>query len=225
MLHVALEVPLAALDFGRLLQRDHARAARIQVLHEALDRAALAGRVATLEQDHDLLPGLLHPRLQLEQLDLQPVLLPLVALARHQVPVRIAPLAPVVGQFLVGPPGEILDAAALLVQKAPHQRHRLRGRTAGKDVLQCRDLRLLRGIDVLVDGETLDDRRTAEGSDVAGGHGSNTARAALRRGDGGPAGRGGGFSLDGHGQVLDAFRRDRACRPNDRVPATRPVLR
>jgi hypothetical protein len=75
VLHVALEVPLAALDLAGLLERDDARAAGVQVLHEALDRAALAGGVAPLEEDHHALPGLLHPRLQLQQLDLQPVLL------------------------------------------------------------------------------------------------------------------------------------------------------
>ena len=72
---VALEVPLAALDLARLFQRHHARAARIEVLHEALDGAALAGRVAPLEQDHHALAGLLHPGLQLEQFDLQLVFL------------------------------------------------------------------------------------------------------------------------------------------------------
>jgi hypothetical protein len=82
VLHVALEVPLAALELGGLLQRDHARAARVQVLHEALDRAALAGGVAALEQDHHLLAGLLDPGLQLEQLDLQAVLLLFVGFLR-----------------------------------------------------------------------------------------------------------------------------------------------
>jgi hypothetical protein len=45
------------------------------VLHEALDRAALAGRVAPLEEDDHALAGLLDPGLQLQQLDLQAVLL------------------------------------------------------------------------------------------------------------------------------------------------------
>jgi hypothetical protein len=55
VLDVALEVPLAALDLARLFQRHDARAARVEVLHEALDRAALAGRVAALEKDHHAL--------------------------------------------------------------------------------------------------------------------------------------------------------------------------
>ena len=71
VLDVALEIPLRALALGRLLQRDDARAARVQVLHEALDRAALAGRVAPLEQHDDLLAGLLDPVLRLQQLRLQ----------------------------------------------------------------------------------------------------------------------------------------------------------
>ena len=53
---VALEVPLAQLGRGRLGQRDDARTARVEVLDEPLDRAALAGRVATLEDDHVLAP-------------------------------------------------------------------------------------------------------------------------------------------------------------------------
>ena len=71
MLDIALEVPLPAFHLIGLFERDHARAARIQVFHEALDRAALAGGVAPFEQDHDALPGILHPGLQLEQFDLQ----------------------------------------------------------------------------------------------------------------------------------------------------------
>ena len=71
MLDVALEVPLPLLTLGRLLQRHDARAAWIEVLHEALDGATLARRVAALEQNDDLLLGLLDPTLRLEQLDLQ----------------------------------------------------------------------------------------------------------------------------------------------------------
>jgi hypothetical protein len=46
------------------------------VLGEPLDRAALAGRVAPLEDDDDFLAGVLDPVLQLDQFDLQQ---PLVA--------------------------------------------------------------------------------------------------------------------------------------------------
>ena len=74
MRDVALEVPLGPFDLGRLHEGDNASAARIQVLGEALDRASLAGRIASLEQDDDPLPGLLDPVLQLEQLDLEQAL-------------------------------------------------------------------------------------------------------------------------------------------------------
>ena len=57
VLDVALEIPLAALHLARFLERHDAGAARVQVLHEALDRAALAGRVAPLEDDDDALPA------------------------------------------------------------------------------------------------------------------------------------------------------------------------
>ncbi len=90
MLHVALEVPLGQFTLGRLLQRHDARATRVQMLGEPLDRTALARRVPTLEDDHDLLTGLLDPRLQLQQLDLQPALLTLVSAARHLLVVRVA---------------------------------------------------------------------------------------------------------------------------------------
>src|SRR5690606_4408949 len=68
---VALEIPLRALGLGRLLQGDHARAAGVEVLAEALDRPALAGRVAPFEEDRQALLLILHPVLQLQQLDLQ----------------------------------------------------------------------------------------------------------------------------------------------------------
>ena len=71
MVDIALEIPLRALALGGLLQRDDARAARIEMLHEALDRAALAGGVAPLEDHHDPLAGLLDPILRLEQFHLQ----------------------------------------------------------------------------------------------------------------------------------------------------------
>jgi hypothetical protein len=48
---VALEVPLGAFAVCRLLQRDDARTARVEVLHEPLDGSALASRVTTLEHE------------------------------------------------------------------------------------------------------------------------------------------------------------------------------
>ena len=81
MCDVALEVPLGAFAFGRLLQCDDAGAAWVQVLHESLDGAALARCVATLEHDDVAQPVGLAPLLQLEQLDLQKSLLLFVFLA------------------------------------------------------------------------------------------------------------------------------------------------
>ena len=89
MRHVTLEVPLGPLPLARLDQRHDRRPARVQVLGEALDRAALAGRVAALEDDHDPLPGGLHPVLQLHQLDLERALEVLVLGPRHLLGVRV----------------------------------------------------------------------------------------------------------------------------------------
>ena len=77
---VALEVPLGALAFGGLGQRHHAAGARVEALGDALDRAALAGGVAPLEDDDHPQALLLDPGLQLHQLDLQPGQLRLVGL-------------------------------------------------------------------------------------------------------------------------------------------------
>ena len=41
------------------------------MLHKALDRTPLTRRIATFEQHHNLLPGVLDPSLHLEQLDLE----------------------------------------------------------------------------------------------------------------------------------------------------------
>src|SRR5271166_4541375 len=68
---VALEIPLRALALVRLLQRHDARAARVEMLHEALDGAALAGGVTPLEQNHDLFAGFLDPVLRFQELRLQ----------------------------------------------------------------------------------------------------------------------------------------------------------
>ena len=87
--HVPLQVPLGPFPLARLGQGHHRRAARVQVLGEALDRAALARRVAALEDDHDLLPGGLHPVLQLDQLDLERALEVLVLGSRHLLRVRV----------------------------------------------------------------------------------------------------------------------------------------
>src|SRR5262249_41942611 len=69
--HVTLEVPLPALTLGRDVERHHPRVPGIQVLHEALDGAALAGGVPALEDDHEAAARILDPVLELEQLDLE----------------------------------------------------------------------------------------------------------------------------------------------------------
>jgi hypothetical protein len=101
---VALEIPLRLFPIARLLQRHHPRAARIEMLHEPLNGPALAGGVAALEHDHVPAAGALGVVLQLQQLDLQPALQPLVFVARHAVVIRVA-LAPGV------------DAVAVLVEQ------------------------------------------------------------------------------------------------------------
>jgi hypothetical protein len=69
--HVALEIPLMALALGRAGQRDDAADARIEPLGDALDGAALAGRVAAFEQHDDLELLVLHPVLQAHEFMLQ----------------------------------------------------------------------------------------------------------------------------------------------------------
>ena len=101
VLDVALEVPLPLLARRGRRQRDDARPARIQVLHEPLDAAALARRITTLEQHHEPLIGVLDPALRLEQLDLQQPLRLLVVLATESFFVGIA-LAPGLDRQTVG---------------------------------------------------------------------------------------------------------------------------
>src|SRR4029453_11986938 len=69
--HVPLEVPLGALTLGRGSQGDDPGDTRVEALGDPLDRSTLAGRVAALEQDDHLEPGVLDPLLELDQLQLQ----------------------------------------------------------------------------------------------------------------------------------------------------------
>ena len=72
-LDVALEVPLGLLALGRLWPVPrYAHDAGVQPLGDALDDAALAGRIAALEDNHDLEAAGAHPLLQLDQLNVQP---------------------------------------------------------------------------------------------------------------------------------------------------------
>jgi len=70
--YVALEVPLGALAVARRWQRGDAAHARVHRLVDALDRPALACRVAALEHDHDAQPRFLDVLLELNQLELEP---------------------------------------------------------------------------------------------------------------------------------------------------------
>jgi len=80
---VTLEIPLAAFRLGRFLERHDARAPGVQVLHETLDGAALAGGVTALEQRHDALPRFLDPALHLQEFDLELLFMDVVGLTGH----------------------------------------------------------------------------------------------------------------------------------------------
>src|SRR5262245_63246083 len=69
--HVALEVPLGAFAPAWRRQCRHLADPRIETLGDPLDDPALPGRVAPLEDDHDLALIVLDPILQLNQLALQ----------------------------------------------------------------------------------------------------------------------------------------------------------
>ncbi|CPZ28147.1 Uncharacterised protein [Mycobacteroides abscessus] len=96
---VPLEIPLRLLYCRRLLQRHHARTARVEMLGEPLDRSPLAGGVAPLEDDAYLLAVLLDPQLQLQQFDLQLALGLLVLLAGKFFVIGIALFPGVLGLF------------------------------------------------------------------------------------------------------------------------------
>ena len=80
---VPLEVPLGAFALGGLGERRDAGDARVRVLRDPLDRPALAGRVAPLEDDDDPGSRLRDPVLHLHELFLQPAELLLVGLLRQ----------------------------------------------------------------------------------------------------------------------------------------------
>jgi hypothetical protein len=99
--HVPLEVPLMALALGRRLQRHDPGAARVQVLGESLDGAALARGVAALEQDDYPLAGVLDPVLELEELYLQQPLVVVVLGPVQPLAVRVV-LLPGIDDRAVG---------------------------------------------------------------------------------------------------------------------------
>ena len=71
MRNVTLEIPLRALALVRRRKRRDAAHPRIEPLGDALDDAALAGGIASLENHHHLELVVLHPGLQFYQFTLQ----------------------------------------------------------------------------------------------------------------------------------------------------------
>ena len=71
MLDVTLEIPLSTLALSRHVERDHAHHPRVRSFDDALDRAALPGSVAALEQHAHLDALVAHPLLQLHELTLE----------------------------------------------------------------------------------------------------------------------------------------------------------
>ncbi len=69
--HIALEVPLRALAVVGGRQGHHPAHSGVQALHDALDDAAFARRIASFEHDHGFVAGGHHPVLQLHQFALQ----------------------------------------------------------------------------------------------------------------------------------------------------------
>ena len=139
MLHIALEIPLALLGRRGLFERHHACATRIQMFHEALDRSALARRIAAFKNDDHALPRFLHPGLQLEQLDLQTEFLALVRRAAHQILVRVSTFAPTGCQLFIrialinlvrtGLAEQRLAQRTAVVFRCAVEQHTQRGRT------------------------------------------------------------------------------------------------
>src|SRR5262249_39753474 len=71
MRNIALEIPLPTLLLGGRAERDYAADARVEARGDALNDAALAGRIPALEDDDDLEALQAHPLLQLDEFELQ----------------------------------------------------------------------------------------------------------------------------------------------------------
>ena len=71
MRQISLDIHLRLFALGRRRQRDDPERARADALGDRLDHAALAGAVAALEDDADLLLLGAHPFLQLHEFDMQ----------------------------------------------------------------------------------------------------------------------------------------------------------
>ena len=136
------------------------------MFHEALDGAALAGRIAPFEQDHHLLAGFLDPGLQLEQFDLQAVFLALVIAAQHQVLVGIAAVAPVLDQFLVRIGRLLAHDHALLLEQPLEQGQRIVNRQSGDHIAHRAQFRLLGAVDRGMHDKSLDAGLGSRGRNV-----------------------------------------------------------
>src|SRR4051794_27588529 len=91
---VALDVHLRLFAVGWRGQRDHAEHARTDAFGDRLNRPALAGAVAALEDDTDLQAFVDGPQLQLDQLAVQFLELLFVFLALHGVSLLHEPERP-----------------------------------------------------------------------------------------------------------------------------------
>src|SRR6476646_7620747 len=85
---VTLHVKLGFLTIGGRGQRHHAEHARADALRNGLDRTAFPCAVPTLKYQDDSLAGMLYPRLQPAQFDLQLAQGLLVFLSAHLLPGR-----------------------------------------------------------------------------------------------------------------------------------------
>ena len=70
LFNVALSMELRLLPLGRRGEGYHAKDARADTLHDALDHPAFAGSVSSFENDHNAGVGRLDPVLELDQLNL-----------------------------------------------------------------------------------------------------------------------------------------------------------
>ena len=69
LFNVALSMELRFLPLARRGEGDHAKDARADTLHDALNHAAFAGSVSSFEKDHNAGVGRLDPVLELDQLN------------------------------------------------------------------------------------------------------------------------------------------------------------
>jgi len=70
LFNVALSMELRFLPLGRRRECDHAKDARADALHDALDHAAFAGSISSFENDHDAGVRRLDPVLEFDKLNL-----------------------------------------------------------------------------------------------------------------------------------------------------------